>query len=152
MNSRLKTKSDGAPYLNGYDQRLNISWSHAGECECIALSGSHSIGIDAECHGRLGTEPKELTKIIAPESTHALDELTLLSIWTAKEALLKISGRGLHQHDPNNIELPDSIINARTDLVQISKAQGICGERVALVNWTQSLPKPITITLALKRR
>lgn len=90
---------------------LQFSVAHSGNLAVYAFSRSRRVGLDLEsleCQRQPleGTEsylsPQERKAIAAIPASRRL--LTLLILWTCKEAYLKALGCGL-QEDPSNIEI-----------------------------------------------
>lgn len=107
----LENLPGGAPVLAGMDQR--VSWSHAGGVVALALAPARHLGIDAECHGRLGLGPAALARLLPEPRPRARDEATVLASWTAREAILKAIGSGFRTHEPAAVALPNSYLDPR---------------------------------------
>lgn len=120
----------GRPALGGvHDQSIGFNWSHSGSDALIAIGRHVYPGIDLE---HLRQRPRVLDiaeRFFTPAETAALRGLpeaglagAFLDLWTAKEAVLKATGRG---------------IAFGLDRLDISLAQGqlslrrLDGERVA---------------------
>jgi 4'-phosphopantetheinyl transferase len=79
----------GRPALAGsLDQSLGFNWSHCGGDALIAIGRHASPGIDLE---HLRHRPLMLDRAL-PETARAP---AFLELWTAKEAVLKATGRGI---------------------------------------------------------
>ncbi|UGB38082.1 4'-phosphopantetheinyl transferase family protein [Frateuria soli] len=81
---------------------LDFNWSHSGDCALVALGRGIVPGIDVERRrprpralalARRYFHPVEATWLAA-QPTDQRDE-AFLALWTAKEAVLKATGRGL---------------------------------------------------------
>jgi phosphopantetheinyl transferase len=80
--------------------------THAGNLCLVAISQMHRVGIDLEFFGQ-PVEPDLLDLIATPAEktrleTEADGHEALLSLWVAKEAVLKADGAGLSR-DPRGI-------------------------------------------------
>ena len=92
----------GRPCLAGPHGALEFNWSHCGDHALLAVAHGITPGIDLEC---LRSCPNALgiaKRYFCHEETAALAALppalchqAFLSLWTAKEAVLKAMGRGL---------------------------------------------------------
>lgn len=90
----MKKNSMGKPFGEAGDQHIYLSISHCnGEVMC-GLSESRDLGVDLEpvdrqVHEGLGK------RIYHAEEQEAITGLELIRLWTIKEALVKLEGRGL---------------------------------------------------------
>lgn len=89
----LERDSWGKPRLAG-SQAPCFSVSYARHAALIAVSTVHPVGVDIECATR--PFPDEVVRHVVLPST-ASDDPTLYAAWTAKEAVLKAWGCGLHE-------------------------------------------------------
>lgn len=105
----LSYDSFGKPYLSGLDIQFN--WSHSGDMIALIIS-SMDCGIDIELYtGKelydyqsLCTE-LELNWINQKHKETGVSELEyFMSLWTAKESVMKAKGTGLST-DPRQIEI-----------------------------------------------
>ena len=99
----LETGEHGRPTLAiGQDPSLDFNWSHSGTHAVIAIGRNVSLGVDIE---RLRERPNALAlakRYFAPDEIATLTQLpetersdAFLDLWTAKEAVLKATGRGI---------------------------------------------------------
>ena len=100
---RLEAGEFGRPRLAGADAgALHFNWSHSGDQALCAVARGIEPGVDLE---RLRPRPRALEiarRYFSHEETAALAALVperrdaaFLQLWTAKEAVLKATGRGL---------------------------------------------------------
>jgi len=100
---RLEAGEFGRPRLAGADaEALHFNWSHSGDQALCAVARGVEPGVDLE---RLRPRPRALEiaqRYFSHEETAALAALApgrrdaaFLQLWTAKEAVLKATGRGL---------------------------------------------------------
>lgn len=92
----------GRPALADASGGLQFNWSHSGEHALVAVARGIQPGIDLE---RLRARPRALEiaqRFFCAEEAAALAALpsaqrdaAFLALWTAKEAVLKATGRGL---------------------------------------------------------
>lgn len=92
----------GRPVLAGPHAALSFNWSHSGDHALLAIAHGIAPGIDLE---RLRPRPRALDiarRYFCTDEADALAALepgqrddAFLSLWTAKEAVLKATGRGL---------------------------------------------------------
>jgi 4'-phosphopantetheinyl transferase len=93
----------GKPFLGAPHDDLAFSWSHSGDRALLAVArGIHQLGVDIE---RSRPRPRLLElarRFYAAEEADALEALpdirrleAFLTLWTAKEAVLKAHGGGL---------------------------------------------------------
>lgn len=114
----IRRDADGKPFLvlpHGTTP-LHISLSHSGHCVVLALSCC-PVGIDVE-----KIRPLDIALLkhdYFPRDT--LDPATplqsLFALWTAKEAVLKAVGKGVHIIDPASlvVRLPGSVFQPLDD-------------------------------------
>jgi 4'-phosphopantetheinyl transferase len=97
----------GKPALSPPWDGLHFNLSHCRDLALIALCRDGAVGVDIEPRDRapslLGCEeafchPEEIAALPVEESPRAV---TLLEIWTAKEALLKALGTGMSVPPPS---------------------------------------------------
>ncbi len=88
---------------------LHFNLSHSAHIAVIALSTDHSIGIDLE-HSSRSFCPYDLAEICftaqekAALRQHDQPEARFMAFWTAKEALMKLTGQGMSL-EPRRISL-----------------------------------------------
>lgn len=124
----LQIEPHGRPSLDD-KHGLSFNWSHSEDRAAIALARGVTPGIDIE---RLRPRPQALEiarRFFTPEEADALGALdatqcdeAFLRLWTAKEAVLKATGRGLafglhrlHIEQVRNIPLLRRIEGQRAD-------------------------------------
>lgn len=82
----LKHHPDGRPYVDGFSGQISVS--HTSGAALLAVSGAETlIGVDIE-------RDREQLKRVAPKFVNYSDDgsLSLLQLWTAKEAAFKAAG------------------------------------------------------------
>lgn len=105
---RLEQEPRGKPRLAGASgnppsaPRLEFNWSHSGEYALVALARGLPLGVDIE---HLGKHPRALEiarRFFHPDEADTLASLdaqtckrAFISLWCAKEAVLKAAGEGL---------------------------------------------------------
>lgn len=100
---------NGKPYI---ENGPNISVSHTGDFVCAAVSDM-KVGIDAELIGEIRESvinkffnQNEIDYITAENSNERF-----YTLWTVKEALSKVSGRGVGEIRSINLEISDGVIS-----------------------------------------
>jgi 4'-phosphopantetheinyl transferase len=104
----LRTETRGKPRLAGTTaagadtRHLEFNWSHSGGHALIALTRGSPLGVDIE---HLGKNPRALEiarRFFHPDEADGLANLepearnrAFISLWCAKEAVLKAAGEGL---------------------------------------------------------
>lgn len=94
---RFTRAKEGKPALVGGDLEFNIS--HSGQVVVLAVA-HQPVGVDIE-GPRTVSDARELAnRFFAPEERRTVEaaddvQATFLAIWTAKEAVIKATGRGL---------------------------------------------------------
>ncbi len=99
----LVQDAHGRPRLDSpHDAALDFNWSHSGDHAVVAIARGIAPGIDVERRrarpralalaGRFFDSAEAAALAVLPEG--ARDE-AFLTLWTAKEALLKAHGRGI---------------------------------------------------------
>lgn len=89
--------ADGRPYLPQHPE-LAISISHCRMAVAVAVSSRGAVGIDVECRRRIidGLVGRVCTgKEHAAVQAAADPTMAFLSLWTQKEAVLKLRGTGI---------------------------------------------------------
>ena len=104
MEIRFQRDPLGRPRVDTGE--FDFSMSHAGKLCLVAISQVHRIGIDLE-NVRQPIEPDLLDLIAGPTERARLEREptvheAILSLWVAKEAVLKADGAGLSR-DPRSI-------------------------------------------------
>lgn len=96
LDSDFKIKKDemGKPYGETDNGHIYLSISHSSDYIICGLSEKRDLGIDLEpaerkVHHRLKS------RIFHPEENNQIRSLELIRVWTIKEALVKLHGRGL---------------------------------------------------------
>ena len=109
----IATGKHGKPFVCGYRTRFNLS--HTDSHAVLALSSDAEVGIDIEALDQPGPRIEELDGLaqmcLNAEERRALADLEpgrrsrrFLRFWTAKEALMKLTGEGFAL-DPLDIKL-----------------------------------------------
>jgi 4'-phosphopantetheinyl transferase len=99
----------GRPQLR--DSSLRVSVSHAGRRVAVAVSARDEVGVDVEVPRARGLSRALLRRALSSDEAEYLFNLsedrrmrTFLRAWTAKEAILKATGQGLHG-GPHQLDL-----------------------------------------------
>lgn len=92
---RFVTGPQGKPALDGGDLEFNVS--HSGERVAIAVASATPVGIDIEQARVLRDANAVARRFFSPNEAAAVerDPSRFLSIWTAKESVIKAIGGGL---------------------------------------------------------
>ena len=90
----IKKDAMGKPFGEAGEQYVFLSIAHCHREVMCGLSESRDIGVDLEpvdrqVHEGLGS------RIYHPEEHEQVRELDLIRVWTIKEALVKLDGKGL---------------------------------------------------------
>jgi 4'-phosphopantetheinyl transferase len=90
----IETDANGKPYFSNAEVHFNLS--HTGATVVAAFSGS-AVGIDIESRGRGRDFVAIARRFFHPSEADAIagEEERFLGLWTAKEAMLKLSGEGI---------------------------------------------------------
>ncbi|NDJ60249.1 MAG: 4'-phosphopantetheinyl transferase superfamily protein [Chloroflexi bacterium] len=90
----------GKPLLPAAPLEFNLA--HSGSYAVIAVTQSHHIGIDIECHRDLPDRDDVAAQIFSADERRSYDQLpesarlsAFYRAWTCKEAVVKALGRGL---------------------------------------------------------
>jgi phosphopantetheinyl transferase len=90
----LKKMELGKPFGQLGDKILHTSFSHSADWVVCAMSLSLDIGIDCEPMQRK-VNPRIFERILDNTEKYILEEVSHLSIWTMKEAVVKCIGTGI---------------------------------------------------------
>jgi 4'-phosphopantetheinyl transferase len=92
----------GRPRLAQPQAGLDFNWSHSGELAVLAVARGIAPGIDVECARQRPRAMELARRFFHAEETAALLALpqadrsaAFFELWTAKEAVLKATGRGI---------------------------------------------------------
>lgn len=145
----LESGEFGRPRLAGADASgLHFNWSHSGDQALFAIARGIEPGVDLE---RLRPRPRSLLiaeRYFSHEETAVLAALrperrdaAFLQLWTAKEAVLKATGRGLafglhrlgieHEEDRLALRFLDGELPAEWQLHRLS----LDAEHVGSIAW-----------------
>ena len=99
---RFEIAAHGKPVLAGGQADLAFNLTHTEGLVAVAISTGPAIGIDAECLDRRSINPNIGRDKFSPKEIAWLEGLEgpalnagFLRLWTAKEAFLKATGKGL---------------------------------------------------------
>lgn len=94
--SDFKIKKDemGKPYGETEDRHIYLSISHSADYIICGLSEERDLGIDLEPADRKVHEGLK-NRIFHPQEEEQIRSMDLIRVWTIKEALVKLYGRGL---------------------------------------------------------
>jgi 4'-phosphopantetheinyl transferase len=122
LSLRFEYDTGGKPKLGEPHRAIEFNVSHSREIALIALARNIAVGIDVEAVrddfivgdvARVAFSTRELERFQAMPS--GKQRLEIFRIWTAKEAYLKASGKGLSVA-PNSLEadaLPVQLLDVR---------------------------------------
>lgn len=149
----LEAGPQGKPFLPGAPFRF--SFARAGDLAACAVSRDLEVGLDLESIERIGEPETAAAAMLGPAEADALRLLAeaerpaaLLRAWVAKEALLKLDGRGLAL-DPRAVaagpaawerEAWTGALEGRTAHVRILP---LAGAAAALATW--ELPSRVAV-------
>jgi len=92
----IEAGANGKPFFSNAGVHFNLS--HTGSAVVAAFAGS-AVGIDIEQRGRSRDFVGIARRFFCPSEADAIsrshDEEQFLRLWTAKEAMLKLSGEGI---------------------------------------------------------
>ncbi len=100
----LRTSEHGKPELvSAGSAALHFNVSHSGDLALLAFASDSPVGVDLERERARSDVAKLSSRFFAPEEHAAIlaappgeRRRAFLAVWTAKEALLKARGDGLH--------------------------------------------------------
>lgn len=100
---RFKLGTHNKPLLEGVRQPLSFNLSYTEDHVIIAIDPTQAVGIDIE---RIKTDFDYGTMVDACFSPREIEYIgdahgRFYSLWTRKEALLKLSGKGIGEHLPS---------------------------------------------------
>jgi 4'-phosphopantetheinyl transferase len=139
---RLREAAWGKPALDGPGPEFNLS--HSGPLAVLAISEAGPVGIDVERTARLGDLDRLAESCFLPEERKVLDGLgeaarrrRFFAFWTAKEALMKLTGQGmslpplaialrLEDGWPAGCARPGGLSGARLDYPDLGREDAIC--------------------------
>ncbi|MBX3179763.1 MAG: 4'-phosphopantetheinyl transferase superfamily protein [Candidatus Hydrogenedentes bacterium] len=100
---RFGVQARGKPYLIAPESDIRFNLSHSGDQGIIAVARGIEVGVDIEGIRENDSLPKIARRYFAPPEYEALQglpesdrEAAFYQCWTAKEALIKAWGLGLH--------------------------------------------------------
>ena len=98
-NPLFEYSEHGKPFIMGHPE-IHFNLSHCREAVACAV-GDHPVGIDVECIreykdslARYTMNDEELRQIAAADRS----DVAFIRLWTMKEALLKLTGRGISEN------------------------------------------------------
>lgn len=95
-NETLEVRKEpmGKPYGVCGSKRYQLSMAHAGKLSLCGISVDHTLGIDLEAADR-PVDERLRDRISHPDEQEKLKGIPLIRLWTIKEAVVKMQGRGL---------------------------------------------------------
>ncbi|MDX1671880.1 MAG: 4'-phosphopantetheinyl transferase superfamily protein [Balneolaceae bacterium] len=87
----------GKPFGIYRNRRYNLSIAHTDEIILCGLSDEFELGVDMEPVDREVAD-KLRDRILHEEEVESLQKVSLIQIWTIKEAVVKLEGRGLRNN------------------------------------------------------
>ncbi|MCH8494973.1 MAG: 4'-phosphopantetheinyl transferase superfamily protein [Balneolales bacterium] len=111
---KFHKESSGRPFaLDATGTRYGVSISHTKSMYACCLSESRNIGLDVEHCNRVVT-PRLRNRIMHPLEMEKL-KISVIRLWTIKEAVLKLNGTGLrvNMSDIHTKRVTDSLFEAR---------------------------------------
>jgi len=110
LDLRFGEGPHGKPFLTGLQNAPHFNLSHTRGLALIAIARAHALGVDAEASDRALNARELAGRVFTPAEIATLEPLEGAALaerffryWTAKEALLKATGRGLSL-DPRKLE------------------------------------------------
>jgi len=97
----IEYASKGKPQLSGEDRNsIFFNASHSGEYSVLALNGDHEIGVDIELKRTIRNLDKLAARFFTEGEyqefkSHKDEQTAFFSIWTLKEAIVKLTGKGI---------------------------------------------------------
>jgi len=95
-NETLEIRKEpmGKPYGVYGNEHYQLSMAHAGKMSLCGISADHALGVDLEACDRSADE-RLRNRISHPGEQEQLAKMPLVRLWTIKEAVVKMQGRGL---------------------------------------------------------
>jgi len=99
----------GKPALRNGEMDFNAS--HSGRLVTVAITNGDPVGVDIEARRRLRDPARLAHRFFSPAEIAIIDsaadrEQAFLTIWTAKEAIVKATGRGIAASDLRSFSVP----------------------------------------------
>jgi len=99
----------GKPVLRGRAVEFNAS--HSGDLIALAFSTETPVGIDVECRRQLTDTLALARRYFSADEVSIVERAadrgdTFFAIWTAKEAIVKASGKGIGSGDLHGFTVP----------------------------------------------
>lgn len=91
---RILREEGGRPYGEYRGRRVHLSLTHTDRRIACVLSGDGQVGLDMEPEGRR-VHAHLRSRMMHPGEVKPMESVDTLRIWTLKEAMLKLQGRGL---------------------------------------------------------
>ena len=105
----------GKPCVRSADGSYSFSVSHSKGFLAVALALKGETGLDTEITNRV-VQPSLMKRILSTDEPEAEKNIAPLTLWTLKEAFLKMTGKGLRHamHKVNVSSLKTNIYSAET--------------------------------------
>ncbi|MDZ7660181.1 4'-phosphopantetheinyl transferase family protein [Fodinibius sp.] len=87
----------GQPYGKNNSHKFFVSIAHTNNFVFCGLASKHPFGVDLEPVDRTVSDKLE-QRITHPKETEILNEISLIRLWTIKEAYIKLRGQGLRMN------------------------------------------------------
>ncbi|MCH8556388.1 MAG: 4'-phosphopantetheinyl transferase superfamily protein [Balneolia bacterium] len=96
----------GKPCVRSADESYSFSVSHSKGFLAVALAVKGEAGLDTEVADRV-VQPSLIKRIMSTDESEFENSIAPLTLWTLKEAFLKMTGKGL-RHAMNKVNVKPS--------------------------------------------
>jgi 4'-phosphopantetheinyl transferase len=105
----IAEEEHGKPVLRGGEMHFNAS--HSGDLIALAFSKQSPVGVDVERHRTFRDAHALARRYFSPDEVAIVNAASdqgqaFLTIWTAKEAIVKATGKGIGASDLRSFSVP----------------------------------------------
>ena len=105
----IEEEDFGKPFLRGHSIEFNAS--HSGDLVAVAFSPETAVGVDVEWRRQLTDTLALARRYFSAEEVAIIEDAAdpgdaFFAIWTAKEAIVKASGKGIATSDLRGFTVP----------------------------------------------